>query len=124
MSQEINPHLVLICFRRDPHPLVDPNGYIFPVLAGMPADPSYSTATTTAFKKFKAAGEVEAFGAQESVHRRGQFSALPFGVSYGNGQVVPERLRTGSHGGLVKMLRGSHDLERVANFADGKFGTW
>jgi hypothetical protein len=124
VSWPINLFLVLICFPRDPHPVADPNGYVFAVLAGMPSDPTYSATTTTVFKKFKAAGEVEAFGTQESTHRRGQFSALPFGISCGNGQVVPGRLRTGGHGGLVEMLRGSSDLQRVANFADGEFGTW
>ena len=87
-------------FPRDPHPIADPNGYIFAVLAGMPADHAYKESTMAAFEEFKTVGESKAFAAQQRTHRRGQFAALPFGVSYGNGQVVPARLGTGGHGEL------------------------
>jgi hypothetical protein len=86
----------------------------------MPLDPTYSASTLAAFKKFKAAGEGELFRDGERTHRRGRFSALPFGVSYGNGQRAPARLGTGGHDELVEMLRGSKDLERIASFADGE----
>jgi hypothetical protein len=113
----------LINVPRDPRPLVDPHDYVFAVLAGMPADRTYKASTTAIFKQFKAAGQTEAFKAGESIHRRGRFAALPFGISCGNGQKAPARLGTGCHGELVGMLRGSKDLERVANYQDGELGT-
>jgi hypothetical protein len=87
----------------------------------MPADGTYKESTTAAFEEFKAAGESEAFAVQQRTHRRGRFAALPFGVSYGNGQVVPARLSTGGHDELVEALRGSNELKRIANYADGEF---
>ena len=43
-----------------------------------------------------------------------------FGVSYGNRQAVPARLRTGGCDKLIEQLRSSKPLERIANYADGK----
>jgi hypothetical protein len=102
--------------------MADPEGRIFAVLAGMPADPTYKESTAAVFKDLKAAGESEAFGVKESIHRRGRFPALPFGISYGNGQTVPARLKAGSHEGLIEALRASRDVQRIANYADGGFG--
>jgi hypothetical protein len=113
------PYYSLMLYFRDPRPIVDPKGYIFAVLAGMPADPTYKASTAAVFNEFKAAGEGEAFKVEECIHRRGRFAALPFGISYGNGQTAPARLRTGGHDGLIEMLRGSKDLKRIANYADG-----
>jgi hypothetical protein len=88
----------------------------------MPSDPTYEGSATAVFEEFKAAGEVEAFNTKERAHRRGHFRALPFGISYGGGQAVPARLRPGSHSKLIERLRGSKSLERIANYADGRFG--
>ena len=107
---------------RDPRPIIDPHGSIFAVLAGTPADPTYKASAASAYETFKDAGEGEAFKHAECFHRRGHFAALPFGISYGNGQTVPARLRTGGHAELVEMLRGDRDLERIASYADGASG--
>ena len=85
----------------------------------MPTDRSYRDSTTAAYEEFKHVGKSKAFGNRQRTHRRGQFAALPFGVSYGNGQVVPARLRTGGHDALIDRLRGSKNLERIASYADG-----
>lgn len=111
------------CTPRDPRPIVDPHGHVFAVLAGMPADPTYVASAASVYEKYKAAGESEVFKTKERVHRRGLFPALPFGISYGNGQTVPARLSTEGHSKLVKTLRGDKNLERIASYADGKFGT-
>jgi hypothetical protein len=107
---------------RDPRPIIDPHGSIFAVLAGMPADPTYKASAASTYETFKAAGESETFKHAECVHRRGRFAALPFGISYGNGQTVPARLRTGGHAELVETLRGDRGLERIASYADGTLG--
>jgi hypothetical protein len=88
----------------------------------MPADPTYKASAASAYEKFKAAGQVEAFKHAECIHRRGQFPALPFGISYGNGQTSPARLGTGGHSELVEMLLGDRCLKRVASYADGALG--
>lgn len=84
----------------------------------MPADPTYEASAASVYKKYKAAGESEAFKPKERIHRRGQFPALPFGISYGNGQAAPARLSTGGHGELVEMMRGDRDLERIVSYVD------
>ncbi|KAI0027210.1 hypothetical protein K488DRAFT_62334 [Vararia minispora EC-137] len=50
-------------------------------------------------------------------HRRGAYSALSFGLSYGGGQKKPQtlRLRT-THRCIAERLRNSKDLRRVAGF--------
>ena len=110
---------ILHRFYRDPHPIVDSKGHIFAVLAGMPADPTYKASTTSAYLDFKAIGKGKTFSTRQRSHRRGKFAALPFGVSYGNGQTVPARLRTGGRDDLVEQLRSNTHLERIANFIDG-----
>ena len=66
---------------RDPRPIVDPNGSILAVLAGMPANPSYEALTTAAFQEILAAFEKEQFKPTERTQRHGQFPALLFGNS-------------------------------------------
>ncbi|KAI0258465.1 hypothetical protein BC834DRAFT_812782, partial [Gloeopeniophorella convolvens] len=52
------------------------------------------------------------------VHRRGDFAAVSFGVSYGGGQRHPMNLRaTGRRARVVRELRGDGDLRRLAGFA-------
>jgi hypothetical protein len=103
--------------------MVDCNGYTFAVLAGMPADQTYNESAYAAFKELKAAGEGEIFKAKEHIHQRGQFPFLPFGISYGNGHQVPARLGTKGHDMLIKMMQENKNIKRIANYADGEFGT-
>ena len=103
---------------RDPRPILDPNGHIFAVLAGMPADPTYKASATSVFEEFKAAGQMERFNAKERSHHRGHFPTVMFGISSGNGQPAPARLKTGCHGELVGMLLESAGLSRIANYQD------
>ncbi|KAI0028040.1 hypothetical protein K488DRAFT_90162 [Vararia minispora EC-137] len=50
-------------------------------------------------------------------HRRGAYSVLSFGLSYGGGQTKPQLLRLSkAHNGIAERLKDDQDLQRVAGF--------
>jgi len=77
-------------------------------------------AATLALEKIRAATIGERFSKLEQEHRRGHFPALSIGISYGNGQGVPERLKTGTHGRIVQDLLDDGNIKRLASYADSK----
>ncbi|KAF9035951.1 hypothetical protein BJ165DRAFT_642156 [Panaeolus papilionaceus] len=108
----------------EPVPLIDEEDRIIAILAGMPVDPGYLQAGKNVFARGLLASQQGNFSSDERQHRRGSFVSLPFGISYGSGQTVPQRLATGNHGALVKTLLEDVDLQRLANYADSAFQLW
>lgn len=72
--------------------ILDKKERIIAVLVGQPEDPQWRDTINAAAKVLQ---EVERLGAEESLfaekwldHRRGEFLAVPVGVSFGGGQKV------------------------------------
>jgi hypothetical protein len=72
--------------------ILDKNGRIIAVLVGQPDDPHWKYVAIDATEVMQ---EVERLGADTELfaektlhHRRGEFLALPAGVSFGGGQTV------------------------------------
>ncbi|KAF9046181.1 hypothetical protein BJ165DRAFT_1345804 [Panaeolus papilionaceus] len=105
-------------------PLSDCEGRIIGVLAGRPRDPAYVQACQNFFLRAQTARDLETFSDKETMHRRGAFPAIAFGISYGNGQTKPQRLSSGSHSTLIASLLQDRDLHRMASYADGAFQLW
>ena len=77
---------------RKPRVLLDKARRIFAVLAGRPDDPSWDMSmkrVASLMTHCRIAGRRDgAFAGDPDVHRRGSFTAMPTGVSFGGGQKV------------------------------------
>lgn len=118
---------------------MDKEDRIIAALVGQPNDPEWCTTVNAAAKVMQ---EVERLGADMDLfaeknlhHRRGEFLAIPAGVSFGGGQTVLTQLRLFSYwltnftlqepGNLVhtkamrrliQRLLQSHSIKRIAGF--------
>lgn len=90
------------------------------MLAGRPHDPTFVRAATSAFEFIRANANMETFSKLEAKHRRGHFPALAIGISHGNGQGFPKRLRTGVHVEMIRRLLENENIKRLCLYADGK----
>ncbi|KAJ7745310.1 hypothetical protein B0H16DRAFT_1462826 [Mycena metata] len=76
-------------------PLPDVNGHIFAVLAGRPNTPAYSAAIACTFDLLVCAAAARAAASSAPAsHRRGLYTAITIGLSYGQGQKIPSRLHS------------------------------
>jgi hypothetical protein len=64
-------------------------------------------------------GKGAKFSQAEVKHRRGHFPAIAVGISSGNGQTVPERLKHERHAHMVERLMANPSIIRLATFASG-----
>ncbi|KAI0038769.1 hypothetical protein FA95DRAFT_1505085, partial [Auriscalpium vulgare] len=106
--------------------ILDVEDRIIAVLLGPPADDedrplneSWNAVTgraATLFETTRRFGEkTRAFPDKFVNHRRGNFTAVSFGLSYGGGQTVPGTLRhTKGRLAVVDRLRRSKDVDRIA----------
>ena len=83
-------------------------------------DPTYDEAATAVLNMILQAEKTANFNPRLIKHRRGHYPALLFGISYGNGQTIPKRVKVGKHGTLVDSLLASSHLARLASYADSK----
>lgn len=72
--------------------ILDKRERIVAVLVGQPADPLWRDTVDAASEKMREAEQLgtdmELFSQKSLQHRRGEFLAMPAGVSYGGGQTV------------------------------------
>ncbi|KAJ7078692.1 hypothetical protein B0H15DRAFT_954373 [Mycena belliarum] len=71
---------------RSPRPLVDKESRVIAVLGGRPNDPAYDDLTEEAARQMEAASGELKFRAAQAEGRRGSFSSLSYGISFGGGQ--------------------------------------
>ncbi|KAJ7876467.1 hypothetical protein B0H14DRAFT_2568182 [Mycena olivaceomarginata] len=108
-----------------PRPLVDKEMRIIGVLGGHPNDPEYLRQTQKAAEELeKARGELN-FRPNQRGGRRGAFSSVSAGISFGGGQQVPGNLALPNQTlGLFQRLFALACFFRMAGFANGLFRTW
>ncbi|KAI9056787.1 hypothetical protein FKP32DRAFT_1585099, partial [Trametes sanguinea] len=100
-------------------PIVDRTGRVFAVLAGRPQDPSWDSVNGDLQKIFDIARDAYALDPRLVKHRRGEYSAIGCGISYGGGQQYVSNLTHSPHNRLVvDSLLGQRAVQRVANFSD------
>src|SRR5882672_5182604 len=80
--------LTLHLISRTPCLIIDRNDCIIGTLAGQPHDPSWSDVGNDASQVIRDAGAKASFNKKQVRHRRGSFSGLVVGVSFGGGQKV------------------------------------
>ncbi|KAF8188435.1 hypothetical protein K438DRAFT_1486852, partial [Mycena galopus ATCC 62051] len=105
-------------------PLLDSHGRIFLVLAGQPTADGYSAAATRAYEFMKAKSVGERFPQSLRHHRRGLFTAMNVGLTYGKGQLVPTWLDNKDQTRLAAELLANKDIARMATFASTAFCLW
>ncbi|PPQ85142.1 hypothetical protein CVT24_012150 [Panaeolus cyanescens] len=107
-------------------PLVDSNtNKVFAVAVGLMDDPSYAESASKAFAAVDETRKQLEFSSKESVHRRGNFTAVNYGVSYGQGSKVPHWLKCPHEAAVQRLLQNQHII-RLATFANQSdiFATW
>ncbi|KAJ7195404.1 hypothetical protein B0H12DRAFT_1038716 [Mycena haematopus] len=109
---------------RTPIPLVDCHGRIFAVLSGQPDNPAYRQSVERAFRFITSEGIAARFPLSMRHHRRGLFTAMNVGLTYGKGQLHPTWLDNHAHTDLAARLLAHKDIIRMANFASAAFALW
>ncbi|KAI0060327.1 hypothetical protein BV25DRAFT_1807721 [Artomyces pyxidatus] len=111
---------------RTPYLILDCNRRIIGALVGRPREEDgrveeerWDASMQRLAGLFKACRETysDTFTKKQVKHRRGNFAAVSFGVSYGGGQTRPGNLAvTKAQAPMVLALRSSPDMKRVAGF--------
>ncbi|KAJ7136896.1 hypothetical protein C8R44DRAFT_608196 [Mycena epipterygia] len=106
---------------RSPKLILDAHGRIIAILLGRPEDPAWDTVVCEAWKamsRARRAGNTSgAFKAKDSNHRRGQYTALAAGVSFGGGQKRPGNLvHSTKRQKIVNSLLSNKSIRRLAGF--------
>jgi hypothetical protein len=84
-------HLALNLFNSTATPVLDKGGRVIAILAGRPksaTEASWHALHNEALQAMVRGQEQASFTAKQSSHRRGEFSALSTGASFGGGQRV------------------------------------
>jgi hypothetical protein len=85
------------------------------VLAGQPNTARYRQVTTRAYTALKGVG----LGATPEKHRRGLYTAIAVGISYGQGQEEPGYLSTNYPAHAEKLLN-DPDIQEMSLFASSE----
>ncbi|KAF4618036.1 hypothetical protein D9613_012855 [Agrocybe pediades] len=114
---------------RRPHAILDADKCIVAMMAGMPdQDRSWSSSMRDAAAAMKDSldkGVVSRTLSPGEAHRRGVFSAIPSGVSYGGGQRVPGNLvLTKGQQTIVDRLINNKNIRRIAGFQSACLGLY
>ncbi|KAJ7471711.1 hypothetical protein B0H11DRAFT_1695346, partial [Mycena galericulata] len=101
--------------------IVDVHGRIIAVLLGRPEDEDWDHVVADAFQvmdRVRRAGRRSgAFRTRDSVHRRGHFTHLTSGVSFGGGQSHPGNLvNSRKRQKLINYLLKNNNIQRLAGF--------
>ncbi|KAJ6453620.1 hypothetical protein C8R47DRAFT_1181241 [Mycena vitilis] len=107
-------------------PIVDSNGRVVAVFGGMPDDPNFmADVHDPAVEAMEEARARASISEERQSHRRGVFSQLTAGCSFGGGQVQPGTLVNGAiNAAILASLLSSHPFIRLAGFATGLFANW
>ncbi len=73
---------------REAIPVADDEGRVITVLAGQPEDPDWESVHTSASDLLEQSRGKCTFSQKQWKHRRGCYSALSVGISFGGGQTV------------------------------------
>ncbi|KAF8963380.1 hypothetical protein BDZ97DRAFT_1661711, partial [Flammula alnicola] len=109
--------------------ILDASGRIVGVLVGHPNDPLWDLVINDASEAMTKVQELglqqDAFTENHLNHRRGDFLALPVGVSFGGGQSVPGNLvHSKEQRRLIQRLLDCHSIRRICGFQSSAFAAF
>ncbi|KAI9069791.1 hypothetical protein FKP32DRAFT_1559038, partial [Trametes sanguinea] len=100
-------------------PILDKHDRVFGVLAGRPRDPSWATVNEEMQDLLEQGRSAYSASAGQKSHRRGNFTAVSVGISYGGGQKHVCNLRHNkTNAAVLDSLVQQKAVRRVANFGD------
>ncbi|KAF7970990.1 hypothetical protein HWV62_22491 [Athelia sp. TMB] len=106
-----------------PAPICDSKGRVIAVCVAQPR--SWECVNRDAVAAIKAARKRLYFPKKSRRHRRGDFPALAYGVSYGGGQQVPGNLQHSQRNEeALKELLEDPAIQRIAGLGSSAFNTW
>ncbi|KAJ7164846.1 hypothetical protein C8R43DRAFT_1122726 [Mycena crocata] len=115
------------CYTRSPRPLVDKESRVIAVLGGRPSDVEYLKLTEQAATELeKARGELKLSPKQRG-GRRGAFSSVMAGISFGGGQLVHSWQSVCHSRATMLLMHTLSSLQcffRISGFANGLFKAW
>ncbi|OSD07796.1 hypothetical protein PYCCODRAFT_1441668 [Trametes coccinea BRFM310] len=101
-----------------PYALLDKDERVIGALVGMPRDEAWGTVTSEVSSVLEAARSTLYGNAAPTAHRRGCFSLVASGISYGGGQTEPcNRNNSPSHQRIVDSLLAHRAIQRIAGFS-------
>ncbi|KAL7279948.1 hypothetical protein ACG7TL_006359 [Trametes sanguinea] len=107
---------------RQCRPILDKSDRVFAVLAGRPRDASWDSINGELQKLFDITRDAYQLSSQQVSHRRGPFSAITCGISYGGGQQrVANLAQRGQNAAVLDALIKQAAVRRVANFGNRAF---
>ncbi|KAH9857662.1 hypothetical protein C2E23DRAFT_719904 [Lenzites betulinus] len=108
---------------RSPRALLDKAGRVFAVLAGAPRDDvGWKQVNEDVQKLFDGVRSSYKFNPKNTSHRRGDYTAITAGISYGGGQVRPGNLvHTSPPIAAADELLSHPAIQRLAGFGDSAF---
>ncbi|PPQ84225.1 hypothetical protein CVT24_004612, partial [Panaeolus cyanescens] len=98
-------------------------GKVFGVVVGTLDDPTYHESARKAFEYLEEVSKDVQFELKETCHHRGDFTAVTYGVSYGQGSQLPHWLRC-PHDELMRKAFLNEHIKRLATFASYAFAMW
>ncbi|KNZ79313.1 hypothetical protein J132_10734 [Termitomyces sp. J132] len=110
---------------RTPTPIVDRKGRIIAHLAGHPDAHDWPQVHEEAARLLEESRGLLGLPKVAKKHRRGNFFAIPFGVSHGGGRTKPTvRRQTPEATSVLTELNASNPFMRIAHFGSSTFATW
>jgi hypothetical protein len=104
---------------RESIPIIDRDGRLVAILAGHPDDKTWSDVSSQAAKALENARQ--SCSIKKNDPRRGIFSALQCGVSYGGGQTMPQNLcpENDVNANVLDDLNQTVAFQRINGFSNG-----
>ncbi|TFK61702.1 hypothetical protein BDN72DRAFT_777948, partial [Pluteus cervinus] len=113
---------------RIPHTILDDQDRIVAVLVGRPRDPEWGEVMVDAARtctQVREAGERDGlFKDEHTSHRRGDFTAISLGASYGGGQTVRDLFHPMKRRMLLQTLLRQKSIQRIAGFQSSSFSLY
>ncbi|KAK7435151.1 hypothetical protein VKT23_019843 [Stygiomarasmius scandens] len=111
---------------RTPVPITTPQGRVFGLLAGQPADDStWASVAEAAANTLEAERKNCSFAKKQKKGRRGCFPALNAGIWHGGGRIRPGNLvHNEANTAVLERLANDWSFKRLVGFAHGVFASW
>ncbi|KAL1939367.1 hypothetical protein VTO73DRAFT_9923 [Trametes versicolor] len=104
---------------RVPRPILDQHGRVFAVLAGRPRDTGWDEVNAQLQEILETTREAYRPQPKQTNHRRGTFTAVSCGFSYGGGQTYVRNVALDpDNQGVMDSLTQQKAVQRVANFGN------
>ncbi|KAI9068673.1 hypothetical protein FKP32DRAFT_1561191 [Trametes sanguinea] len=102
-------------------PILDKHDRVFAVLGGRPRDPAWSEVNGEMQSILEQGRAAYSASAKQTAHRRGDFTAVTVGISYGGGQRHVSNLshKPPSNQAVLDAMLQQKAVRRVANFGNG-----